>query len=72
MNSTDCIKLMTTLAGKSLRQVSEEMGRAPTFLSTTFYKGSTTRVDTFADIANVTGCKVIVKLRDGTEIEVTE
>ncbi|MDY2723887.1 MAG: hypothetical protein SOV20_08755 [Coriobacteriales bacterium] len=52
---------MVALSGKSAREVSQEIGRSPSFISTTISKRSDVRVGTIAEIAKATGCELVVK-----------
>ena len=51
MNVKQAIDKMCEIEGKSQRTVSKEIGRNPSFLSTSMSKGSIPRVDTMAAIA---------------------
>ena len=61
MDSREAIEKMCAEAGKSQRQVSADIGRNPTFLSTTFRKGSTPRVDTMSAIARACGFELVLR-----------
>ena len=61
MNTKDAIQRMCELGGKSQRTVSKEIGRAPTFLSSSLTKGSIPRVDTMAAIARTCGFELVLR-----------
>lgn len=61
MNTRDAIQKMCEIEGKSQRTVSKEIGRAPTFLSSSLTKGSIPRVDTMAAIARTCGFELVLR-----------
>ena len=61
MDTREAIERMCEEAGKSQRAVSAEIGRAPTFLSTTLHKGSGPKVDTMAAIARACGFELVLR-----------
>lgn len=61
MDPREAIERMCQEAGKSQRTVSTEIGRAPTFLSTTLHKGSVPRVDTMSAIADACGFELVLR-----------
>lgn len=70
MESIEAIKYMINKRGSSARAVSIRLDRAPTFLGSSFSHGSTPRIDTMANIAEILGYKLVLK--DNTEeIELT-
>lgn len=72
MNTTDAIRHMISQSGKTLRSVSIESDRAPTFLSTTLGKTSkAARADTLAKVARICGYRLVLVGR-GEEVEVDE
>ena len=60
MNVKQAIDKMCAEAGKSQRTVSKEIGRNPSFLSTSMSKGSIPRVDTMAAIARSCGFELVL------------
>ncbi len=71
MDAREAILKMCEISGKSQRAVSSEIGKAPTFLSSTLNKGSTPRVDTMAQVA--AACGFVLTLRGhGVEIKLGE
>ena len=61
MNVKQAIDKMCEEAGKSQRTVSKEIGRNPSFLSTSMSKGSVPRVDTMAAIARACGFELVLR-----------
>ena len=61
MNVKQAIDKMCEEAGKSQRTVSKEIGRNPSFLSTSMSKGSVPRVDTMVKIAGACGFELVLR-----------
>ena len=61
MNTRDAIAKMCEISGKSQRSVSSEIGKAPTFISSTLNKGSVPRIDTMAKIAEACGFELVLR-----------
>ena len=61
MNPTDAMRRMVRLSGKPSSQVAREIGRAESFVRATISQGTRPRVDTFSQIAEACGYKVILR-----------
>lgn len=70
MDTADCIRHMIERAGKSGRQVSAELGKAPTYLSASLAKGGNMTAENLARIAKTVDYRLVLE-GHGESIEVT-
>ena len=61
MNPTNALRRMVRLSGKAGSQVAREIGRTESFVRATISQGTRPRVDTFSQIAEACGYKVILR-----------
>ncbi|WP_298578875.1 hypothetical protein [uncultured Olegusella sp.] len=54
------------------RAISAQMGKAPTFISSTLNQGSPPSADTLAAVARVVGARVCIELEDGSSVDITD
>lgn len=71
MDVTDCIRRMVGSSGRSARQLSRDMGRAPTWLATVVSRGTDTGASRLAMIARACGWRLVLR-SDADEMEVSE
>lgn len=68
MDSTEFLRHAVAMSGKSARQVSRDIGRADTFVSSTLGKGSDLGLKTLTAVADATGYKLYAE-GNGERIE---
>ena len=68
MDSTEFLRHAVARSGKSARQVSRDIGRSGTFISTTLGKGSDLSLPTLAAVAEATGYTIYAE-GNGERIE---
>ena len=61
MNPTDAMRHMVRLSGKPSSQVAREIGRTESFVRATISQGTRPRIDTFSQIAEACGYKIILR-----------
>lgn len=61
MSPTDAMRHMVRLSGKPSSQVAREIGRTESFVRATISQGTRPRIDTFSQIAEACGYKVILR-----------
>lgn len=61
MDAVTAIQGMVEVSGKSQREVSQEIGKVPTFIGTTVYRRSSPRADTLARIAEACGFQLVLE-----------
>lgn len=61
MDPRRALEEMVDRSGKSRRQISLEIGRHPTYVTSLLHSGSCPQVDTFAAIARSCGCQIVLR-----------
>lgn len=68
MDTMQALRMAADRSGRSQRTISEAAGKQASFLSMTFSRGSTLRVDTYAAIAHACGYDLCLVPRDGGDV----
>lgn len=72
METRRAIRRIVHLSGKSQRQVSEDMGRSPNFVSAVLTQKRTPSTDLMAEIAEVCGYELQLVKKGGGEVIVLD
>ena len=67
MDSSEVLRYVVNHSGKSQRAISIELGKVPTYISSTFTQRSIPTIETMANIANVCGYDLVLIKRSSNE-----